>query len=414
MRRVFNKKNIVEEYFEAWNERDMDKACNLFTDDCKYEDTLYPGVFEGKIALRKHLVRVADALPENFVFVVDELADSGAQIGVRWHLENGQGKNLPFARGASMYKIKNGKIVQGFDVPEPAPFKTGDISLTLLSIASRLIAEPIRIVPLACFFLYCQQLFIAQGQFLPGPNALSLDPATWDEVFKLSLNFWFVGPLLVPSAFPSLNPVLEGVFNLVLVWSALFFCFAADGRSPRDTGFLRTCIGMQFLTNAFFLPYLATRPPEDTSKAADTKNLPITTSKLNKVELFFETNPFFPLLLCTIGIASIAWAAFARPEYGTDLLTRYNSFSTEILAKDRLGSSFIVDLLLYALFQSWLVPDDLKRRRGVDIDDSMSDRTVLRALAAIPFFGLVAYLVFRPPLLNDDDESLSSSMTNPN
>ena len=52
---------------------------------------------------------------------------------------------------------------------------------------------------------------------------------------------------------------LEAIFNLVLAWSALFAGFAADGRRGRPQGsMLPTLLGMQFLTNAFFLPYLAT------------------------------------------------------------------------------------------------------------------------------------------------------------
>ena len=67
----------VRQYFDAWNRRDMAAACDLFSADCVYEDTLYPDSFKGKAALEAHLYRVADALPPSFAFVVDEVADGG-------------------------------------------------------------------------------------------------------------------------------------------------------------------------------------------------------------------------------------------------------------------------------------------------------------------------------------------------
>lgn len=47
---------LVRQYFELWNERRMQEAVELFTEDCSYEDTLYSGAFEGRAALRKYVV----------------------------------------------------------------------------------------------------------------------------------------------------------------------------------------------------------------------------------------------------------------------------------------------------------------------------------------------------------------------
>ena len=90
------------EFFAAWNKRDMEAACACFSDDCVYEDTQYSGAFEGKRSLGAP-DRVADALPDTFAFVVDDIADGGDTVGVRWHVEN-DGEPLPFTRGASIYK----------------------------------------------------------------------------------------------------------------------------------------------------------------------------------------------------------------------------------------------------------------------------------------------------------------------
>merc|ERR1711924_426677 len=111
--------------------------------------------------------------------------------------------------------------------------------------------------------------------------------------------------------------------------------------------------GMQFLTNAFYLPYLGTRPNEEDED--------ITFNDLGPVEKACESRVL----------------PFARPEFG-DLPMRMESLR-QLLSGDRLGSSFIIDLGLYALFQSWLIPDDLKRR-GVPGEQ----QGVLRAVGAVP------------------------------
>ncbi|KAJ1449644.1 hypothetical protein M885DRAFT_590351 [Pelagophyceae sp. CCMP2097] len=372
----------VRAYFAAWNARDMETAVLCFAEDAVYEDTQYSGAFVGRDALRKHLFKVADALPLSFEFVVDDIADGGATVGVQWHVESG-GNPLPFTRGCSVYKAdKNGLLSSGFDVPEPAPLKPGGAGLVLLSTASKVIAEPQRVAPALLFGLYCQQLFLAEGQLLPGPSALKLDPDTWKEVLDLSLNFWLVGPAVFGSAFPVVHPCLEGVFNLVLAWSALFAGFAADGRKGRPQSMFPTLAGMQLLTNAFYLPYLATRASETDAR--------VDVDELSAVEKAVET-PALPLLLGAVGAASVAWGLAARPEFG-DLATRLESFQV-ILSQDRLAASFLVDLGLYAIFQSWLVPDDLKRR-GVAAEDQLP----YKALSAVPFVGLVAYFLIRPPL----------------
>ena len=96
-------------------------------------------------------------------------------------------------------------------------------------------------------------------------------------------------------------------------------------------------------------------------------------------------------LLATVGTVAIGWGVAARPEFG-DLPTRLASLG-ELLSHDRLGSSFVVDLGLFALFQGWLVDDDL-RRRGVD----PAEFAPANAAKFAPFYGLAYYLFARPPL----------------
>ena len=184
----------IRKYFDAWNRRDMETACNCFSEDCVYDDTQYQGAFQGKEALKNHLNRVADALPPSFQFCIDDVADGGDTVGVQWHVEN-NGNALPFTRGCSMYRADaSGLLVSGFDVPEPAPFKPGSASLLLLGVASKLIAEPIRALPLGAWVAYVSIVFFSNG-ILPGPDATQLDGATWEEVRRLARHSWLAWPL---------------------------------------------------------------------------------------------------------------------------------------------------------------------------------------------------------------------------
>ena len=63
----------------------MDSAINLFDVDCTYEDTLYPGVFQGRETLKKHLFSVADSLPTSFKFCLDVVSeDKNGILGVSY------------------------------------------------------------------------------------------------------------------------------------------------------------------------------------------------------------------------------------------------------------------------------------------------------------------------------------------
>ena len=377
----------IRAYFEAWNRRDMATACEQFDDECVYDDTQYAGAFSGKEALEAHLYRVADALPPTFQFCIDEVADGGSSVGVQWHVEN-NGQPLPFTRGCSLYKAspETGKLVYGFDVPEPAPIKPGSASLLLLGVASKLIAEPVRAVPLAAWVAYVSIVFFSNG-ILPGPDATQLDGATWEEVLGLSLNFWLIAPALNLPFAPALHPGLEGIFNLLLAWAAAFAGFLSDGRPGRPSGSMApVAAGMQLLTNAFLLPYLVVRAPEP----ADAP--PVAYEDLEPTEAMVSESRALPVVLAAVGTAAVAWGCAARPEFG-DLPTRLASLGA-LLADDRLGSSFVVDLVLFGLFQGWLVDDDL-RRRGVQ----PADAGALGAVAKfVPFYGLCAYLLLRPAL----------------
>ena len=381
--------SLPEQYFNGWNDRDMTRAVSVFGQDIQYDDTAFPEPFSGKAALEKHLFLCAESMPPSFSFVVDDKIDVGNKIMVRWHVENNL-EELPYTRGCSWYLIENGKIVSGTDLKEPAVFKTGGITLFMESFLSKLKEEPIRIIPVAVWGIYCYVVFFSNWFY--GVPAQSMELRTWEEVRDLSINFFLVSPILGLPFSPVVHPGLEGIFNLLLSWAALFAGFLSDDRErkPNLLPMLPTVIGMQFLTSAFLLPYLATRSAEGEMMEK------IPREDVSSVTQLAESR-ILGVAMGIVGTGSILWGAFARTEDFGDIATRYSSL-LDLLSIDRVGSSFLVDLAIFGLFQGWLVDDDAKRR-GID-----SNSPLTKAAKYIPFFGLAAYLTFRSELLAVEDE----------
>lgn len=385
----------VEKYFDAWNRRDMKAAITCFSEDVKLRDTQYTSAFGSKSELEKHLLNVADCLPGSFEFVIDDIADDGENIGVRWHVESNQ-KELAFTRGCSFYTLdrSTGLIKTGIEIPERAPPKPkpGPVK----TIMGKFAAEPIRYIPATMWLAYMYIVFFSDD-ILPGANALSLEQRTWEEVRDLSINFFLVSPILNLPFAPTVHPMLEGVFNLLLAWAAMFAGFLSDERKikPNVFDFGPAVIGMQFLTSAFLLPYLFFRTSEKNEEDIGIVYKEDISGTVQPV--IAEWKPL-GLFLGSVGTGSIFWAFMGRPEFG-EFSERYSTFM-DLLSIDRVGSSFLVDLAIFALFQGWFIDDDLLRR-GVQKQEML----VLRNTAKfIPFFGLAAYLTLRPELPTRKDD----------
>lgn len=349
----------------------------------------FPQKFLGKDALEKHLNVCAKAMPSTFSFIVDDKIDAGDNIMLRWHVESNS-EELPYTRGCSWYEIEGDKIVKGTDLKEPAVFKTGGIALFFESFLSKLKEEPVRLIPTITWATYIYVVFFSSWFF--GLPATALEVRTWEEVRDLSLNFFFVSPILDLPFAPVVHPGLEGIFNLLLSWAAMFAGFLSDDRKrkPNLLPMLPTVIGMQFLTSAFLLPYLATRSREDIDVSIIPRDEITTPIRVAESKIL-------GLAMGFVGTGSIFWAFFARSADFGDIATRFDSLG-DLLSIDRVGSSFLVDLAIFAVFQGWLVQDDAKRR-GMD-PSSIS----IRLAKYLPFFGLAFYLASRPEILVADEE----------
>ncbi len=159
--------------------------------------------------------------------------------------------------------------------------------------------------------------------------------------------------------------------------------FFSDERrdKPNILPIVPTVIGMQFLTSAFLLPYLATRSTEQKKGV-----------KLNELSTFagLSESSLVGITLGIFGCFSIFWFFFGRLDEFGPLTERWTSFM-ELLSIDRVGASFLVDLAIFSAFQPWLVDDDLKRRSG-----GVAKKWVILLAKYFPFFGMAAYLIFRP------------------
>ena len=136
------------------------------------------------------------------------------------------------------------------------------------------------------------------------------------------------------------------------------------------------------IVSDLFTPDKATRSSEERDD--------VTTEDLSTVAQITESRALGPVM-GVVGTYSIVWAFLGRFADFGGLSERWTSF-VDLLSIDRVGSSFIVDLAIFALFQSWFVDDDLKRR-GVAEGDEAQLRFVGKY---VPFFGMAAYLALRP------------------
>lgn len=122
---------------------------------------------------------------------------------------------------------------------------------------------------------------------------------------------------------------------------------------------------LQFLTNIFFVPYMALRQQPPGSRG--------TTDKPGKAQL----PGYAPAIGWTgaiIGIGSVIWALAVRPEYG-GLGARWQ-YAVEQTLDNRVFFAFVLDAVMYAAWQAILM----------DKDAPKSQRYV-------PFVGLASYLI---------------------
>lgn len=236
----------------------------------------------------------------------------------------------------------------------------------------------------------------------PGVGLLYTSTDTLLELLHESLNFFYVNIALAAAnltPIPSIpeHPVSEAVFNFVNAWGMMFLpVILTEARSQKVPRKLLQWTGIMFLTNIFFIPFLAQRfrpdphpsglpPPQRTAAslspraAADVfppAAAPPAAAAAPETPTWHRAVGALGLF---IGAVSVVWWAAARPEYG-DVGARV-AFFQDAMASQRVFYAFVVDAGLYGFWQAWM----------------MDSAGAPRKYCAVPFFGLGAWLLAGRP-----------------
>ncbi|PIA39694.1 hypothetical protein AQUCO_02600262v1 [Aquilegia coerulea] len=222
--------------------------------------------------------------------------------------------------------------------------------------------------------------------YAPGDPVWAISSDTINSIVGLSLNFFFVLPLMnfvgihVLEA-PVLHPMSEGLFNFVIGWTFMFApLLFTDCKSNRYKGSLDVLWGFQmFLTNTFLIPYMAIR-----LNAADVEYTPKEPSKFGA--LMIKGAPVVGLVGGATCLISTLWALFGRMDGGFGTLSDRWDFLISYLGSERLAYAFIWDIVLYMIFQPWLIGGNLQNVQYGKVD-------IVKRLRFIPVVGLAAYLI---------------------
>lgn len=158
--------------------------------------------------------------------------------------------------------------------------------------------------------------------------------------------------------------------------------------------------GIMFLTNVFFLPFLAQRAAPDpagpilpartrtaaslrSSATSDAQpdiarvNAQVTADAASRRERLATAAWMQAVggVGLFVGGMSVAWALAARPEYG-DLASR-GAWAGEQFGGSRVFYAFVVDMGLYGFWQAWM----------------LSDLGAPQRYCAVPFFGQAVWLL---------------------
>ncbi|WOL08824.1 hypothetical protein Cni_G17577 [Canna indica] len=222
--------------------------------------------------------------------------------------------------------------------------------------------------------------------YAPGDPVWAIKSTTINDLVGLSLNFFFILPLMNAVGIhileaPVLHPVAEGLFNFVIGWTLLFApLLFTDSRRDRYKGSLDLLWGFQmFLTNTFLIPYMALRLNDKDEKPSYRK-----LSQLGS--LMTEGSSIVGVVGGIVCLVSVLWTFFGRPDAAVGGIAERWDFFVKYIGSERLAYAFIWDICLYAIFQPWLIGDNLQNVKE-------SNMAIVSKLRFIPVVGLVAYAV---------------------
>jgi steroid delta-isomerase-like uncharacterized protein len=115
---------MLEDYFTAWNSRDVERLLSFFTDDCLYEDVSLKRIVRGKAELRALLESVFADIAD-FQMDIKSVFYAGRWGASEWTMSGkfvhssdplltATGKSF-LIRGATILEISNDKISRNTD-----------------------------------------------------------------------------------------------------------------------------------------------------------------------------------------------------------------------------------------------------------------------------------------------------------
>ncbi|CAI9096239.1 OLC1v1032336C1 [Oldenlandia corymbosa var. corymbosa] len=230
--------------------------------------------------------------------------------------------------------------------------------------------------------------------YAPGDPVWAISSETINSLIGLSLNFFFVLPFLNAVGVhllegPVLHPMSEGLFNFVIAWTLLFApLLYTDRRRNSYKGSLDVLWGFQmFLTNTFLIPYMALRLNKGDETRTKRKTSPLGSVMINGASVVGLTGAAVCLL-------SVLWAIYGRADGDFGNISERLDFLVNYLGSERLAYAFIWDIVLYTIFQPWLIGENLQNIRK----DSVK---IVSYLRFVPVVGLVAYCI----CLNVEEDS---------
>lgn len=97
------------DWLKAWTDKDVERLCGFYAEDCVYKDPQTAGGLTGKPALRAYLEGLFGATPP-MTYAPDEVWPIPGGFCGRWYCDigaNGEGGRI---RGFDLVSLKDGKI----------------------------------------------------------------------------------------------------------------------------------------------------------------------------------------------------------------------------------------------------------------------------------------------------------------
>ncbi|KMZ66015.1 hypothetical protein ZOSMA_2G00250 [Zostera marina] len=226
--------------------------------------------------------------------------------------------------------------------------------------------------------------------YAPGDPVWAISPSTLDDLLSLSLNFFFVLPILNNRTVvgihgveaPLIHPASEGLFNFVIGWTFMFApLLFTDYRRNRYKSSLDILWGMQmFLTNVFLIPYMAIRLNKKDSSSPGSKS----SSALGS--LMVRGKDVVGVVGGLVCLGSLLWGVYGRGDSGFGGVMDRWEFVESYIGSERLAYAFVIDIGLYSIFQPWLI--------GANLENLNKNKVgLVNTLRFLPVVGLVTYLL---------------------